>query len=62
MAQATILLEVGVLAVCFGVVLTRRGYISTHDRHYPSTRRRMHIGVALIVVGFGCIVAGAVML
>jgi hypothetical protein len=62
MAQAIVLLEAGILAVCFGTVLTRRGYIAAHKRPYPSSRGRMHLGVALILVGFGCIVAGVIML
>ena len=58
MAQAIILLEVGILAVAFGIVLARRGYIAAHRRPYPSSRGRMPLGLALILVGFGCIAAG----
>jgi hypothetical protein len=62
MGQAVILLEVGILAVPFGIVLARRGYAAAHKRPYPSSNGRLYLGAALIVVGFGCIVAGAIML
>ena len=58
MAQAIILLELGILAVAFGIVIARRGYIAAHRRPYPSLRGRMPLGLALVLVGFGCIVAG----
>jgi hypothetical protein len=62
MAQAIIFLEAGILAVCFGIALTRRGYIGAHKRPYFSSSGRMHLGVVLVLVGIGCIVAGLIML
>jgi hypothetical protein len=62
MGQAVFLLEVGVVALSFGVVMTRRGYISAHKKPYSSTNERMLLGAALIVIGFGCIIAGVLML
>jgi len=56
------LLEVGILAVSFGVVMARRGYIAAHKKPYSSSNGRLHLGAALIVVGFGCIVVGLIML
>ena len=49
MAQAIILLAIGILAVAFGIVSIRRGYIAAHKRPYASTRahapgRRAHPG------------------
>jgi hypothetical protein len=58
MAQAVILLEIGILAVAFGIVLARRGYIAAHRRPYPSSRGRLHLGVALTLIGLGLILAG----
>ena len=58
MALAIMLLEVGILAGAFGIVLTRRGYIAAHKRPYHSSREHMPLGLALILVGVGCIVAG----
>jgi len=62
MGQAVVFLEVGILAVAFGIVMARRGYIAAHRRPYSSSDGRLHFGAALIVVGFGCIIAGVVML
>ena len=62
MVQAVILLEVGILAVSFGVVMARRGYIAAHKKPYSSSNGRLPLGVALIVAGFGCIIVGAIML
>jgi hypothetical protein len=62
MGQAVILLEIGVLAVSFGIVMARRGYMAAHRRPYSSSNGRLPMGAALIVIGFGCIIAGVVML
>ena len=62
MGQAVVLLEVGILAVSFGVVMARRGYIAAHKKPYSSSNGRLHLGAALIVVGFGCIIVGLIML
>ena len=62
MVQAVILLEVGILAVSFGVVMARRGYIAAHKKPYSSSNGRLPLGAALIVAGFGCIMVGAIML
>jgi hypothetical protein len=62
MAQAVILLEVGILAVSIGLVMARRGYISAHKRPYHSSNARLYLGLALIAVGVSCLVAGVFML
>jgi hypothetical protein len=62
MGYAVLLLEVGILAVLFGVIMARRGYIAAHKRPYSSSNGRLPLGAALIVAGFGCIIAGVVML
>lgn len=62
MGQAVILLEVGVLAVSFGIVMARRGYMAAQRRPYSSYNGRLPLGAALIVAGFGCIIAGVFML
>jgi hypothetical protein len=62
MEQAVILLEIGMLAAAFGVVMARRGYISAHKKPYQSSNGRQPLGVALILIGLGCIIAGVFML
>ena len=62
MAQAVVLLEVGILAVSFGIVMARRGYIAAHKKPYSSSNGRLPLGATLVVVGFGCIVVGMFML
>jgi hypothetical protein len=62
MGQAILLLEIGVLAVSFGVVMARQGYIAVHKRPYSCSNGRLPLGAALIVASFGCIIAGVVML
>ena len=61
MGQAFILLEIGILAVSFGVVMARRGYIGAHKRPYSSSHLRLHFGVVLILVGLALIAAGVLM-
>ena len=58
MGQAFILLEIGILAVSFGVVMVRRGYIGAHKRPYSSSNLRLHFGVVLILVGLALTTAG----
>jgi hypothetical protein len=60
--DSIILLEVGILAVSFGIVMARRGYISAHKKYYPGSKGRLHLGVALIVLGLICIIAGMLVL
>ena len=61
-AQAVILLEIGIFAVSFGVVMARRGYIEAHKKPYRSRNSLLPMGVALIVVGLTCIIAGIVLI
>jgi hypothetical protein len=58
MGQAIILLEIGILAVVLGIVVTRRGHIGAHSRPYSSSRGRLPLGIALILIGVGFTVAG----
>ena len=58
MVPSVILLEVGILAVSFGIVMARRGYVTAHREFYPSSSARLHWGAALMLIGLGCIVAG----
>lgn len=62
MAQAVVILEVGILAVSFGIVMARRGYMAAHKRPYSSSYGRLSMGAALIVIGLGCIIAGVAIL
>jgi hypothetical protein len=58
MGKAVILLEIGIFAVAFGIVVARRGYIGSHSRPYTSATHRLPLGVALILVGLGLIAVG----
>ena len=58
MGQTIVFFEIGILAVSFGIVLARRGYIAAHKRPYPSSNRRLRSGVALVLLGLGFIAAG----
>lgn len=60
MVQTVILLEVGILAVSFGIVMARRGYVTAHKNFYASSRAHLHWGAALIVIGLGFITAGVI--
>ena len=58
MVPTVILLEVGIMAVSFGIVMARRGYVTAHKNFYPTSSARLLWGAALILIGLGCIVAG----
>jgi hypothetical protein len=62
MVQTVILLEVGIVAVSFGIVMARRGYVTAHKDFYASSSAHLHWGAALIIIGLGFIIAGAFML
>jgi hypothetical protein len=62
MAPTVILLEVGILAMSFGIVMARRGYITAHKEFYASSSAQLHWGAALIAIGLGFIIAGVFML
>ena len=46
------------MAVSFGIVMARRGYVTAHKNFYPTSSARLLWGAALILIGLGCIVAG----
>jgi hypothetical protein len=56
MISTVILLEVGILAVSFGIVMARRGYVTAHKEFYASSTAQLHWGAALIVIGLGSII------
>ena len=56
MISTVIFLEVGILAVSFGIVMARRGYVTAHKNLYASSTAQLHWGAALIVIGLGSII------
>jgi hypothetical protein len=62
MVPTVILLEVGIVAVSFGIVMARRGYVTGHKDFYASSSAHLHWGVALIIIGLGFIIVGVFML
>ena len=56
MISTVVLLEVGILAVSFGIVMARRGYVTAHKNFYASSTAQLHWGAALIVIGLGSII------
>lgn len=58
MAQAFLMLEIGIIAVVFGTVMARRGYIGAHKTPYRSSHLRLELGVALILIGLALVIAG----
>lgn len=60
MAQTVILLEVGILAVSFGIVMARRGYVTAYKNFYASSSAQLYWGAALTMIGLGFIIAGVI--
>jgi hypothetical protein len=58
MVLTAILLEIGIVATSFGVVMARRGYVTAHKNFYASSSAQLHWGVALMMIGLAFIVAG----
>jgi hypothetical protein len=56
MISTVVLLEVGILAVSFGIVMARRGYVTAHKNFYASSTAQLHWGAALVLIGLGSII------
>ena len=57
MLLSVVLLEVGIIALSFGMVMARRGYVTAYKSFYPTSITRLLWGAALILIGFGVLMA-----